>query len=109
MVTTWATTQQPARASHGACSVSLPGSANVNEGSSVNIEVTSDCDEFAWDLDNDGQFDDDDGTSTTFSTAGKDGASSHTVKVYGEHTWRDCAYDPEIGGVICEDYVEGDT
>ncbi len=65
------------------------GPYTVGEGGSVGLSAagSSDPDQstasltFAWDLDNDGMFDDATGISPTFSAAGKDGPSSQTVRV----------------------------
>jgi hypothetical protein len=62
------------------------GPYTVAEGSSVAIAATgSDADgdalTFAWDLDNDGDFDDATGQAATFSAATIDGPASRTVRV----------------------------
>lgn len=60
------------------------GARNVDEGSSITLngggtDVPADTLTFAWDLDNDGFFDDATGVSATFDAALLDGSSVHTV------------------------------
>jgi hypothetical protein len=73
--------------------VDAGGPYTVAEGSSVTVSATvSDVDgdslSYAWDLDNDGNFETS-GQSVSFSAASLDGPSSHTIKVQvsdGKHT-----------------------
>lgn len=62
------------------------GPYSVAEGGSVTVSATgSDADgdtlAYAWDLDNDGQFDDATGRSTSFSAADIDGPATRTIRV----------------------------
>ena len=63
------------------------GPYSVNEGGSVTLSSASSTDpggsiaSYAWDLDNDGAFDDSTDQNPTFSAAGLDGPSSRTVRL----------------------------
>ena len=66
--------------------VDAGGPYTVSEGGTTTLTATGDDADgdpltYAWDLDNDGAFDDASGESVTFSAAGLDGPTSATVKV----------------------------
>jgi predicted extracellular nuclease len=66
--------------------VDAGGPYSVPAGGTVTVTASgSDPDggtlDYAWDLDNDGAFDDADGQSATFSAAGIDGPASRTIRV----------------------------
>jgi hypothetical protein len=64
--------------------VSAGGPYNVNEGASITLSGSCNaCVSFAWDLDNDGQFDDSTSATPTFSAATLDGPSTRTVRFRG--------------------------
>jgi hypothetical protein len=64
--------------------VSAGGSYNVNEGASITLSGScNSCVSFAWDLNNDGVFDDSTSATPPFSAATLDGPSTQTVKFRG--------------------------
>jgi len=80
------------------------GPYNVNEGGSIIVTATGSDPEgaslaYAWDLDNDGSFETP-GQSATFSAAGLDGPSSHTIAVQVTDSGGLTATDPATVNIL---------
>lgn len=71
----------PSADAGGPYSVAEGGSVALSAAGSSDPEQATNTLTFAWDLDDDGAFDDAGGIGPTFSAAGRDGPDSQTVKV----------------------------